>query len=263
MATRKAPRYRKVSTRIWADERFRRLSPLPPSGQALWLWLLTGPMTRQVPGLFRAGLAAMEDELGWTRDCLCAAMNELEAQGMLKFDQDARVVWLPNALKHNPPDNPNVVAGWQEELLAIPECALKVEALQSLRAQIAQNGDAWSDAMDQALGRITKRERISRRAARPIGATEATNPLGDGFGDGSGKGFDNGSRKQDQEQDQEQEQEESTPPSATGELSKHLSPPPISGSVSRNGSGRSPRMPGRRSTLPWPGLSGCFQRCGC
>ena len=42
-------RYRKIEVRMWGDEKFRMLSPLPPSGQSLWLFLLTGPHTGPIP----------------------------------------------------------------------------------------------------------------------------------------------------------------------------------------------------------------------
>jgi len=34
-------RYRKVEVRTWGDEKFRALSPIPPCGQGLWLFLIT------------------------------------------------------------------------------------------------------------------------------------------------------------------------------------------------------------------------------
>ena len=43
-------------------------------------------------------------------------MSELVADGAVLFDGDAGVVWLPNALEHNPPANPNIVRGWEDKL---------------------------------------------------------------------------------------------------------------------------------------------------
>src|SRR6516162_7361559 len=57
-------RYRRVSTRMWGDEKFRRLSAPKPNGRSLWLLLVTGPQTSPVPGLFHAGQAALAEELG-------------------------------------------------------------------------------------------------------------------------------------------------------------------------------------------------------
>ena len=41
--------YRKVKITMWDDPRFRALSPLPPSGQSLFIYLLTGPFTGLFP----------------------------------------------------------------------------------------------------------------------------------------------------------------------------------------------------------------------
>lgn len=102
-------RYRKIEVRTWADERFRSLSPMPPSGQGLWFFLLTGPHTGPIPGLFRAGRLAMAEELGWEAEAFDEAFREVSQQGMAKADFKARLVWLPKALKHNKPESPNVV----------------------------------------------------------------------------------------------------------------------------------------------------------
>ena len=48
-------RYRKVSTRLWADDRFRRLSGPAPNAQSLFVYLIAGPHTTSLPGLFVAG----------------------------------------------------------------------------------------------------------------------------------------------------------------------------------------------------------------
>jgi len=54
--------YRNVSVRMWGDERFRRLSN---DAKFLWLYLLTGPHTTALPGLFAASKAHIAEELAW------------------------------------------------------------------------------------------------------------------------------------------------------------------------------------------------------
>jgi len=48
---------------LWADEKFGELSALAPSGQALWLYLLTGPHTASIPGLYRVSVLSLSDQL--------------------------------------------------------------------------------------------------------------------------------------------------------------------------------------------------------
>ncbi len=127
-------RYRKVEVSTYGDDKFRRLSPIPPCGQGLWLYLITGPHTTAIPGLFRAGRAGMAEELGWPIEAFDKAFQEALAQGMVKADFEHRVVWLPNAIKHNKPASPNVVTSWAASLELIPECGLKTEAIAGITA---------------------------------------------------------------------------------------------------------------------------------
>jgi len=118
---------------MWCDEKFRSLSMIQPSGQALWLYLLTGPQTGIMPGLFRAGRAGMAEELEWSVEQFDERFHELFEKGMAKADFKARIVWLPNAIKHNPPANPNIVKSWKKEFDLLPECPLKLEAYEALK----------------------------------------------------------------------------------------------------------------------------------
>lgn len=144
-------RYRKIEVRTWADERFRRLSPIQPSGQGLWFFLLTGPHTGPIPGLFRAGRAAIAEELDWDVEAFDKAFQEVIENGMAKADFKARLVWLPNALKHNKPESPNVVRSWRVELDLLPECDLKNEALSHIREILESIGPSYVQAFDEVL----------------------------------------------------------------------------------------------------------------
>lgn len=144
-------RFRKIEARMWSDDRFRALSPMQPSGQGLWVFLLTGPHTGPVPGLFRAGRAGMAEELGWEIEEFNAAFQEIEGQGMAVADFKARLMWLPNGLKHNKPESPNVVRSWRAELDLLPECDLKRQALKGLRAKLADYGAPYVEAFDEVV----------------------------------------------------------------------------------------------------------------
>ena len=168
-------RYRKVSTRIYSDEKFCGLSRPQPNGQSLWLYLITGRHTTSVPGLYMAGEAQLAEDMGWSLAGFRRAWAEIEAAGMGRADWKARVVWLPNAIKHNLPDNPNVVRGWFDALDEIPACALKRAAL---------------DRFAVVLGRL---------------GAPFLQPFVERFGKPCTEGVAQGSPIQDQEQEQEQE----------------------------------------------------------
>lgn len=174
--------YRKVAVRIWADERFRKLSPMPPCGQSLWLFLLTCPFTGPMPGIFRAGPAAMAEELGWTLEAFTQAFDEASAQGMVKADFKARLVWLPKAIEYNRPESPNVVRHWASQYSLLPECPLLDEAIASIRAYVCAMGEGFSKAFSDGFGEASTK---AHTQDYPQGQPEA---LPEGFQ----KGFDKG-----------------------------------------------------------------------
>lgn len=172
-------RYRTIDVMMWGDARFKALSPIPPCGQGLWYYLLTGPHTTAVPGLFSAGERQLAEALGWPlftgesgslfpdddgdakgfREC----WHEIAEQKMAFADWKARVVYIPRALAHNKPNSPNAVVHWRNSLLEIPECALKKRALQEMRATLRGWGSVYERALDDALSdRASHREQDDR-----------------------------------------------------------------------------------------------------
>jgi ribosomal protein S17E len=143
--------YRKIDKRMWGDARFCRLSGPQPCGQALWVYLLTGPHTTSLPGLFLAGEAGLAEALGWPLEGFRKAFQELYREGLAEADWKARLVWIPNVVKYNQPENPNVVKGWRPHYDELPECSLKVLALQQLGAAISHR-EGLAKAFTEAFG---------------------------------------------------------------------------------------------------------------
>lgn len=127
-------RYRKIDMRLYGDEKYRRLTPCPPCGQALWWHLIAGEQTGQIPGLFKIGEAGFADQLGWTLKGFREAFGEVLREGMVKADWHSRLVWVPNSIKYNEPASPNVVKSWKHAWDELPECPLKVEAYHRIKA---------------------------------------------------------------------------------------------------------------------------------
>lgn len=190
-------RYRKIEVRTWSDEKFRALSAIPPSGKGLWFFLLTGPHTTAIPGLFRAGRAAMAEELDWELEAFDEAFREVSEQGMAKADFKAKLVWLPKAVRHNKPESPNVVRGWRVELDLLPECALKREAIEGIREALREVGPSYVEAFDELFYSSQKAQAKPSRKA-------------------SGKA----SLNQEQEQEQEQEERDAGAPAAPAKPSR-------------------------------------------
>ena len=144
-------RYRKIVPRLWGDERFQRLSHPQPNGQTLWLYLLTGPHTTVIPGLFAAGEAGLSEALGWPLPDFRTAWREIQGAGMARADWRARVVWIPKALTYNEPESPNVVKSWAVQMRELPECKLTSEAAESLSTYLEAKGKAWTEAFREAF----------------------------------------------------------------------------------------------------------------
>ena len=65
-------------------------------------------------------------------------------EGMVKADWKRRVVWIPNAIRYHDPESLNVVKGWAKTWDEVPECALKCEAYQVLKAYVDAKSDAFA-----------------------------------------------------------------------------------------------------------------------
>jgi hypothetical protein len=161
------------------DERYMRLSPVLPSGQSLWVYLLTGPHTGPIPGVFVAGRAAMAEALNWGSEDFAKAFAEVLREGLAEFDERTRLCFIPNAIYHNIPANPNVVKSWRAALLQLPECDMRGRIFEHLTSALSEVSEAFSKA----------------------------------FRESCGKAFENASLKDSGKQEQEQEQEQEVHPS--------------------------------------------------
>lgn len=122
-------RFRKVDPRIWNDEKFRDLSD---QGKLLFLFLLTHPHMTSV-GAMRATMPGLAAELGWDVEGFRERFAEPFRKGMVKVDEKASFLVLPNFIKYNPPENPNVLKSWFSSLDLLPECELKRQHLEYLK----------------------------------------------------------------------------------------------------------------------------------
>ncbi len=93
----------------------------------------------------------MAEELGWELEAFDKAFREAFQEGMVKADFKTRVVWVPKALKYNKPESPNVIRSWASEWDLIPECDLKRDAYEYIRAFIVTMGEAFLKAFEEAF----------------------------------------------------------------------------------------------------------------
>jgi hypothetical protein len=145
--------YRRLSVRMYGDEKFMRLTPLLPSGQALWIYLLTGPHTGPIPGVFVIGRAALAEALNWEDEDFAKAFQEVLGEGLIEFDGKTRMWFIPKAIHHNPPPNPNVVKSWRSHWQLLPECSLRDRIFDHLSASLSEVSPAFAKALDDACSK--------------------------------------------------------------------------------------------------------------
>jgi hypothetical protein len=183
--------YRKIEQQLWTDEKFMHLSPIKPSGQSLWIYLLTGPQVGIIPGLYVAGRAFLAESLGWEPKAFREAFREVLQEGLVQESPKERLIWIPNALKYNMPASPNVIRSWQNFVHTLPECPLFFSAVKSLRA-----------TLEAQISLSKTYKSLSGNNKTPEGFLKAFDEV---FGEALGKGFEIPSPNTEQEQEQEQE----------------------------------------------------------
>jgi len=99
-------------------------------------------------GAMRANVPGLAHEIGWTPARLGRAMKEGTGNGMIAHDADSSCVALPNFLKHNRPESPNVVKAWTKCLDDIPDCAIKTDVISRAKSL----ADSLSKGFSKALG---------------------------------------------------------------------------------------------------------------
>ncbi|MDR3477644.1 MAG: hypothetical protein P4M14_06405 [Gammaproteobacteria bacterium] len=93
----------------------------------------------------------MAEELGWTTEGFLEVFREVLDQGLAMADLDSRVVFIPNAIKYNKPQSPNVIKSWASHWDEIPECKLKNLAYEKLKAFIEGFGEGFIAAFVKAI----------------------------------------------------------------------------------------------------------------
>ena len=148
-----APRYRKVSCKMYSDAKFKALSKPQPNGQTLWTYLITGPYSTNIPGVVIGGPAAISESLKWPVEAFSKAFGEALREGLAKASFEDCLIYLNNGIKHNPPESPNVVKSWATTWDDIPECDLKLVIYNELKAFVEAYGEAFAKAFAKAISK--------------------------------------------------------------------------------------------------------------
>ncbi len=130
-------RFRKIDPRIWCDSKF---ASLDIHAQRLFIYILTCP-EMSVVGAMRNSALTIAQSLGYLEafgealpkalpEAFSKAFSQLKEKALIKVDERALLVFVPNFLKYNEPESPNVVAGWASAIEYLPECPLLLEVVE-------------------------------------------------------------------------------------------------------------------------------------
>jgi hypothetical protein len=115
---------------LWRDKEFKRLTI---EQRYVWLHLLTSPARTHFPGLARTTIREVAAVIDLSFKKVSATIAKLTELGWVEFDEAEEVMYLPNGLKYNPPDNPKQLIHWVRVWSSFPDCSLKDRALDALR----------------------------------------------------------------------------------------------------------------------------------
>ena len=140
-------RYRKIDTRIWNDKKFNCLSN---DAKFAFIFLLTHQHLTHI-GAMRTTLAGLASELHWDLKRFETAFDEIIVVGIAKYDEESSFLWLPNFIKYNRPESPNVVKSWEDLLDYLPECDLKNQLILHITQFVLSMSDSFVEALPEVF----------------------------------------------------------------------------------------------------------------
>ena len=157
--------YRKIDTRIWNDAKFRALSA---NAKLAFVFILTNPNMTAL-GAMRASIEGLSAELRVPpeafREVFGEALKEVFREGSEKvstglaiFDPEACCLFVPNFVRYQAAESPNVVKAWAKTLEYIPECKLKTLAVSSVNAYVEGLSEGFRKAFREAFGKALRED---------------------------------------------------------------------------------------------------------
>lgn len=120
MSDTNTPRYFRVSPKFWSDPK---VEGWTDEAKLLALYLLTCPQ-RTTEGLFTFRIEYARVDLGWDPEGFTRPFKELLEAGFIQYDERARVMLIPNALRYQAPQNENQAKNAVKRLKNLPASPL-------------------------------------------------------------------------------------------------------------------------------------------
>lgn len=142
-----ATRYRRVRVRLWIEPLFRKLT----DGEKLVaVYLLSGPQTSSV-GLCRVSIATAAEDLAMSIPQFRRRFDVVLRAFRWRHEADSSLLWIPEWIEENAPQNPNIVRAWRTAFNEIPDGPLKAEAAAATVAFLKAKGQAFRDAFGDVI----------------------------------------------------------------------------------------------------------------
>lgn len=129
-----------------------KFNALSDKGKLVFFFLLTHPHMTPL-GAMRGSIQGFAAELQWTEKAFRKAFQEVLSKGMAKHDERAFFVRLPNFIKHNPPESPNVIKAWEKCFEDIPECTEKALMMQEVEGYVEGLSKGFQEAFREGIAK--------------------------------------------------------------------------------------------------------------
>ena len=104
-------------------------------------------------GAMRSSSQGLAAEMCWSPRRLAKALREGLREGLMEHNEKACFLAVPNFLKYNSPESPNVVKAWKSSLDLIPECDLKVALLHRVKVFAEGLPEGFTKALPEAFAK--------------------------------------------------------------------------------------------------------------
>jgi hypothetical protein len=151
--------YRKVDTRIWNDAKFISLSD--DARMVVFLLLTHDDMT--MIGAMKTTAQNLADDMRWKLPRFQKAFDEVLRKGIAEFDADGRFLCLPNFLRYNNPQSPNVVKAWGKAFDKLPDCDLKQLTAWRCHTFLKGMAKAFQEALPEALAKACREALLNQK----------------------------------------------------------------------------------------------------
>jgi hypothetical protein len=140
--------YRIIDSKIENDEKF---NELPHLTQFVWFRLFNYRHNTKL-GAYEGGRAGLAEHINMMLKQFNRHFTLLITQNFIRYDEKRKLVWFPKYLKHNQPESPNCVKGWDKVLDMLPDCKLKNEIIQASALWIQENkSEGFKEALPEAF----------------------------------------------------------------------------------------------------------------